>query len=74
MSEQVTPAAQRVRKPSPFPIRLTVCIAPDQAQSLAEAKKMFRATESFIVRTAIDQFCRANQIFPKINGGNTNGR
>jgi hypothetical protein len=76
MTDQVTSVAQKIRKPSAFPIRLTVCIAPDQAESLAEAKKMFRATESFIVRTALDQFCRANQIFPSINGngGNTNGR
>jgi hypothetical protein len=74
MTEPVTSVAQKIRKPSAFPIRLTVCIAPDQAQSLAEAKRMFRASESFIVRTALDQFCRANQIFPAINGGNTNGR
>jgi hypothetical protein len=69
MSENVSPAPQRVRKPPEFPIRLTVCIAPDQAVSLAAAKKMFRATESFIVRTALDQFCAANKITPLINGG-----
>ena len=49
MTEPITSVAQKVRKPSAFPIRLTVCIAPDQAVSLAEAKKMFRATESFIL-------------------------
>ena len=69
MTEPVTSVAQKVRKPSAFPIRVTVCIAPDQAASLAAAKKMFRATESFIVRTALDQFCRSNQIIPQ-NGGN----
>jgi hypothetical protein len=71
MSDAVTPTAPKVRKPPEFPVRLTVCIAPDQAVSLAAAKKMFRASESFIVRTALDQFCRANQIIP--NGGLPNG-
>jgi hypothetical protein len=73
MSEVVTPAPQRVRKPPEFPHRLTVCFAPDQVETLAQAKKIYRATESFMLRLAWDNFCRANQIAPNKNGGLPNG-
>ena len=56
MSEPVTPHAHRVRKPPEFPHRLTVCFAPDQVETLAQAKKIYRATESFMLRLAWDQF------------------
>jgi hypothetical protein len=69
MSEVITPSAQRMRKEPEFPHRLTVCFAPDQVETLGQAKKIYRATESFMLRLAWDNFCRANQIFPKINNG-----
>jgi hypothetical protein len=73
MSEVVTPNTPRPRKPPEFPHRLTVCFAPDQVETLAQAKKIYRATESFMLRLAWDNFCRANKITPLINGGPTNG-
>jgi hypothetical protein len=74
MSEVVTPTPQRVRKTPEFPHRLTVCFAPDQVASLAQAKKAYRATESFMLRLAWDTFCRTNG-FPVNNGnGGHNGR
>jgi hypothetical protein len=69
MSENVTPTAQRVRKTPEFPHRLTVCFAPDQVESLAQAKKIYRATESFMLRLAWDNFRRANNL-----GSHTDGR
>jgi hypothetical protein len=74
MSEVVTPHTHRVRKPPEFPHRLTVCFAPDQVETLAQAKKIYRATESFMLRLAWDNFCRANQISPLNNNGEQNGR
>lgn len=69
MSENVTPHPHRVRKAPEFPHRLTVCFAPDQVETLAQAKKIYRATESFMLRLAWDNFCRANQISPLNNNG-----
>lgn len=73
MSEVVTAQTHRVRKAPEFPHRLTVCFAPDQVQTLAQAKKIYRATESFMLRLAWDQFCRANLIGPQNNNGVQNG-
>ena len=71
MSDTITPASPRVRKPSEFPHRLTVCFADDQVETLAQAKKMYRATESFMLRLAWDTFCRTNSIHPN---GDPHGR
>jgi hypothetical protein len=69
MSDVVTPTGQRVRKTPEFPHRLTVCFAPDQVETLAQAKKIYRATESFMLRLAWDNFVRANNLSPLNNGG-----
>jgi hypothetical protein len=75
MSETVTTAAHRKRNAPEFPHRLSVCFAPDQIETLAAAKKIYRATESFMLRLAWDQFVRANQINAPINNnGGANGR
>ena len=73
MSDVVTPDAHRLRKPPEFPHRLTVCFAPDQVESLAQAKKTYRATESFMLRLAWDTFCRTNG-FPLSNGARNGAR
>lgn len=87
MSETVSPDAPRtvprfdeplkqVKKtqPAQFPHRITFCMASDQVQSLAQAKRIFRATDSFMLRLAWDNFCRANQIAPVNNGGQNAAR
>lgn len=73
MSESVTANPHRARKTSEFPYRLSHCFAPDQMETLAAARKMFRATDSYLLRAAWDLFCRQNQIVPPNNGG-TNGK
>ena len=74
MSETINTDAARARRLPEFPHRLTVCIASDQLDTLQQARKIYRATESFMMRLAWDQFCRANQIAPSINGGSNNGK
>ena len=44
MSDQAETA--KVKKPSDFPIRITTCIALDQAEALAATKKRLHTSES----------------------------
>jgi len=59
----------RKSPPAQFTHRLTFGIAPDQADTLAQAKKIFRASESFCLRLAWDHFVRANNLTPQLNNG-----
>jgi hypothetical protein len=61
----------RKSQPAQFPHRITFCMADDQVQTLAAAKKIYRATESFMLRLAWDQWCRANHL---TTGDLPNGR
>ena len=56
------------KTPTQFPCRVTFCMAPDQIETLAEARKIYRATDSFMLRLAWDQFVRANHLAPITNG------
>jgi hypothetical protein len=58
--DQRTPV--RKTQPAQFPHRITFCMADDQVQTLAAAKKIYRASESFMLRLAWDQWCRANHL------------
>ncbi len=62
----------RKSQPAQFPNRLTICFADDQVATLQQIKKIYRASESFVVRMAFDTFSRTNG-FP-VNGGQPNGR
>lgn len=63
--------AVKKTQPAQFPHRITFCMADDQVQTLAAAKKIYRATESFMLRLAWDQWCRANHL---TNGELPNGQ
>jgi hypothetical protein len=56
-----------------FPCRVTFCMAEDQIETLAQARKIYRASDSFMLRLAWDHFVRANHLAP-ITEGNSNGR
>ena len=61
-----------VKKPqTQFPCRVTFCMAEDQIETLAAARKIYRATDSFMLRLAWDHFVRANHLAPE---GISNGR
>lgn len=65
----------RKNQPAQFTHRITFSVAPDQVDSLAQAKKIFRASEAFMLRMAWDHFARANHLGPQVaNGGQPNGR
>jgi hypothetical protein len=61
--------SERKMQPGQFPYRVTLSMAEDEIQALAQAKKMFRASEAFCLRLAWDNFARANNLFPLNNGG-----
>ncbi len=46
----------RKSQPVKFPCRISVCFAPDQIQTLAQAKEIYRANEAFMLRLAWDNF------------------
>jgi hypothetical protein len=71
-AEPVISASQKLPKESEFPIRITTCIARDQAQALAATKKKLHASESQVVRLALDNFC--GSIIQQNNNGGNNGR
>ena len=59
--------AEEPRKPvkktqTQFPCRVTFCMAQDQIETLAQARKIYRASDSFMLRLAWDHFCRANNL------------
>jgi hypothetical protein len=64
----------RKSQPPQFPNRLTVCFADDQVEALTAAKKIYRASESFMLRLAWDNFVRANNLSPQLNNGGQNVR
>jgi len=61
-------------QPPQFPHRVTFCLAPDQVETLTQAKKIYRASESFMLRLAWDNFVRANNLSPQLNNGGPNVR
>jgi hypothetical protein len=66
ISEQraTAPHYSNVRKSparkSQFVHRLTICLDNSEVEYLAEAKQAFRATESYVVRMALDLFLKNN--------------
>lgn len=74
-SDIVAPPTQTRRKhirkrgAPDFPVRITTCIAIDQAEALAATKKRLHASESQIVRLALDNFCNAVNPQNQNNGG-----
>ena len=65
LAEKAPKSAAKKQTTQPqFPFRMTVCFAPDQIETLAVARRIYRCTNSFAIRLAWDHFTRANNIIP----------
>lgn len=64
------PRGLRKGPPARFTHRITFSVASDQVDTLAQATRIYRASEAFVLRLAWDNFCRANNL----TAGAPNGR
>jgi hypothetical protein len=72
--EQRKPISKTQKAQPQFPCRVTFCMAQDQIETLTQARKMYRASDSFMLRLAWDNFVRANNLSPQLNNGGQNVR